>query len=346
MKFEIGYSLPREGESSLVDIVREHLPHVAEVYFAWVDVPSGRAPLPTEGRSRLEADLKALRGMGVSLNLLFNASCYGAEAFSRDLASRASAVLEHLHGLVGLDTVTTMSPLIASLVHQRAPGVRVRASVNMRLGTVAAFEQSAGLFDGYMMQREHNRDLARIEELSSWCRREGKTLHILASSACLPWCAVQTFHDNLVAHERELDPSDAYADHIPGSCHETYRDRCQWARFLDSTWIRPEDVHHYEPWFAQMKLATRMHASPRRVLRAYAEGRFAGNLAELMEPGLARAFTPFVWDNGRFPADWFDRVTAAGSAESRRAYCEEVMRRVLVNTSAAEASLEQRMETP
>ena len=335
MKFEIGYQLPREGSEPLVQVVRDYLPRVAEVYFAWVGAPSGRAPLPEEGREQLEEDLKTLRGMGVRLNLLFNASCYGPAAFSRSLAEEAAGIVEHLQGLVGLDCVTTMSPMIARTIRGRFPSVRVRASVNMRLGTVQAFEYVADVFDDFTMQREYNRDPARIEELSAWCRREGRSLHILANSGCLAWCAVQGFHDNLVAHEAELNEDDCLAGHIPGSCWDLYRGRANCVRFLQNTWVRPEDVHHYERWFPQMKLATRMHSQPRRVIRAYAEGRFAGNLADLLEPGHAAAFAPFVFDNSRFPADWFDRVTRPGPPKEMAEWYADVLRGVLVDTRAA-----------
>ena len=272
--------------------------------------------------------------MGVRLNLLFNASCYGPAAFSRRLAEEVVAVVEHLQDLVGVDVVTTMSPMIAKIVRSRFPSVRTRASVNMRLGTVQAFEYVAGLFDGFTMQREHNRDLARIIFLDE-AQNLGKGIGMLANSGCLAWCAVQPFHDNLVSHERDIDEAECFADHIPGSCWDLYRDRAGWARFLQNTWVRPEDVHYYAPWFSEMKLATRMHSQPRRVLRAYAEGRFAGNLADLLEPGHASAFAPFVFDNRRFPGDWFERVTRPGPPDEMAAWYAEVLRDVLVDTRAA-----------
>ena len=80
----------------------------------------------------------------------------------------------------------------------------VRASVNMRLGTVRAMEYVSHLFDSFYIQREYNRDLDRIDELREWAGRNGKRLYMLANSGCLLWCAVQTFHDNMVAHEAEV----------------------------------------------------------------------------------------------------------------------------------------------
>lgn len=332
MKFTVGYQLP-SGGASLVDTVREFREHLSEVFFAWPEVPSGRAPLAAEAREQLEADLRTLRQMGLRLNLLFNASCYGPGAFSRDLADSVAAIVEQVDRLVGLDSVTTMSPMIARLVKSRFPRVAIRASVNMRLGTVAAMEYVADLFDGFTMQREYNRDLVRLAEIKAWCDRRGKHLHLLANSGCLAWCAVQTFHDNLVSHEAEVDADGCMADTIPGSCWEHYGRRDRWVRFLRNTWIRPEDVRHYESFGVEMKLATRMHARLRRVVRAYAEGRYVGNLADLLEPGQASLFAPWVFDNRRFPADWFDRVTSPSTTEAEKdAYARQVLDQVLVDT--------------
>jgi collagenase-like PrtC family protease len=78
------------------------------------------------------------------------------------------SVIAHLQESSGLDLVTTTSLAIAKTVKEDFPGVEVRASVNMRLGTVKAMEYVATLFDSFYVQREYNRDLERIGELKQW----------------------------------------------------------------------------------------------------------------------------------------------------------------------------------
>ena len=129
--------------------------------------------------------------MGLKLDLLMNASCYGRVGFSRYLVNLVGSIVAHLWDIVGLDAVTTRSPLIARTVKQDFPGIDVRASVNMRLGTVKAFQYVADLFDSFYLQREYNRDIERIEELKEWCERAGKGLYMLANSGCLNFCSVQ-----------------------------------------------------------------------------------------------------------------------------------------------------------
>jgi len=173
MRFAIGYQLPEPGEAPFAALVEEYRPHVAEVYFPWVHSPSGRADLTRRrgyvdwaGQGRLEDDLRAIKAMGVGLDLLLNANCYGGRALSEHLRNEVASVLEHLGETVGgVDVVTTTSPMIAHVIRTHFPQVHVRASVNMRLGTVAAMAQQADLFDSYYLQRDCNRDLDHVRRL-------------------------------------------------------------------------------------------------------------------------------------------------------------------------------------
>jgi hypothetical protein len=339
VKFAVGYQLPDEGEPPFSALVREFSSCVEEVYFPWLDMPSGRSPMASasgfteaEAEAALMADLAEIRRAGVKLNLLMNASCYGPRAHSRGLQREVLAVVGRLSEAFGLDVVTTMSPFIAGAVKGAFPGIDVRASVNMRLGAESAMECVLDLFDSFHVQRELNRDLARLRELRAWAEERGKRLHILANSGCLAFCPVQTFHDNLVSHEREIDARDSVPSEHPALCWRFYGKRENWAAFLRNTWIRPEDVRRYEGLFPAMKLATRQHSDPRRVIEAYSSGRYAGNLCDLLEPGHARAFAPHVFDNSRFPPDWFERTSACGRRCAGCGYCAAVLDRVLVRT--------------
>ncbi|HAU37581.1 MAG TPA: hypothetical protein DCX07_07660 [Phycisphaerales bacterium] len=337
MKFSVGYQLAETGEESFVEIVREFREHVAEVYFAWVGQPSGRSPIGgREGEvdpqavERFEADLAELRRLGVKLDLLFNANCYGGEGIAKALEARVVGTIERAAAVAGsVETVTTTSPAIAHIVRKHFPNVRTRASVNLRIGTVEAMKHVAHLFDAYHVQRDYNRDLGRLRTLRQWADGAGKTLSILLNSGCLRFCAAQTFHDNLVAHETAVARSDNLDDFLPYACWTLLRDRANWPLVLQATWVRPEDLHHYDGLFDVGKLATRLHQRPHAVIRAYAQRRFRGNLLDLMEPGYSPAFAPWVIDNERIPGDFFDHVSACGGQCHRCDYCAAVLEQAL-----------------
>ena len=338
MKFAVGYQLPEDGEEPFIEVLRDYQDHIAEVYFPWMNVPTGRAALTSRrgfvdwtGQERLEQDLAAFKAMGVKLDLLLNANCYGGHAMSEYIENMVCSILEHLkRALGGVEVVTTTSLAIARTVKRHFEDVDVRASVNMRIGTVKGMAYVKGLFDSYHPQREHNRDLARLDELRAWTDANGKRLLMLANSGCFNFCSGQTFHDNMVAHEADIDETRNIRGWTPYVCWNNLKDRDNWVYILQNSWVRPEDIHHYEERFPVVKLATRQHANPRMVVHAYANRRFAGNLLDLFEPGHGPAIAPYVIDNTRFPDDWFERTTQCGHRCESCDYCRGVLEQVLV----------------
>lgn len=337
MRFSVGYQLP-DDDGSTVELVRDYREHVSEVYFAWVGQPSGRPPIgldssvpDLDAEAALRADLEALSEMGVDLVLLLNAACYGDEAISVGLERRTCSLISELAGRYRLTAVTTTSPFIARVVRSQFPRLKVRASVNMRIGTVKGMTYLRDYFDGFYMQREFNRDLGRIAELREWCDANGKELHILVNSGCLSFCSFQSFHDNLVAHQAGVATQNNVPMAYPSPCWEFLAQESNWVAFLQGSWIRPEDLPNYERWFSTAKLATRSHGNPRKVLNAYVSQRFRGNLLDLMEPGYGPLFGGLAIDNVRFPGDWFSRTSACDKRCNRCQYCSGVLREALVN---------------
>jgi collagenase-like PrtC family protease len=337
MKFAVGYPVACEPAESFVDLVRDYREHVAEVYLAWVGAPSGRAAAGQQhgyvdwsAQQRIEQDLLALRQMGIKLDILFNANCYGRHAVGRYLEGMVSSILEHLEGLgIGADIVTTSSLAVAHVVKKHFPRIEVRASVNMRIGTIEAMRYVSHLFDSYCIQRDVQRSVAYAGELKSWCDAHGKGLSMLANSGCLRCCPGQSFHDNMVAHEIEIDETANIPGWTPHVCWNLYRNRANWPALLQSTWVRPEDLGHYDDLFPVVKLATRMHAWPRLVLHAYSQRCHAGNLLDLLEPGFGPMFAPHIIDNTSFPADWFERTSTCDRRCQRCSYCAGVLQDVL-----------------
>jgi hypothetical protein len=327
-RFSVGYQPMTGAPDFFSDIVRDYREAVAEVYFAWPGDPSGRAPVADDAVEQTLGELGRMRGWGIRLNLLFNASCYGAEALSAALEDRVTARIRAMLDGPGLDAVTTLSPLIARTVRSRFPDIEVRASVNLRLGTVAALRYAAPFFDSYTVQREYNRDPTRLAELQAWAAGEGKTLVVLANSGCLNGCPFQSFHDNAVAHEREIGRRDDTRP-LATLCRSHYADCSHRADFLRGSWIRPEDVPAHRRIFGGLyKLATRLHERPCMVIGAYAGGRFHGNLADLMEPGHGLSFAPGIVANDAFPPDWFERSLCGDRSCEACRWCDEIWPRV------------------
>ena len=307
IKLAAGYQEPENGEL-FHEIILDYRDAVEEIYFSWCGTPSGRPGLPVtdwEQQERLEYELTQIRKAGLKLDLLFNANCYGADAVSEQLARECCGILHYLDSRELLpEIVTTASLFLARVIRREFRCMEIRASVNMRLDSTLALEFLGTLFDSFYIRRDLQRNLDTVAVFREWCDRHGKKMGILANSGCLRNCPAQTFHDNLVAHQRE-----AYGRvNLPESrmtfCMEHYRDPAHFCDFLKSAWIRPEDLHYYDTLADFVKIATRQHDAPRRVIAAYASRRYDGDLAALMEPNFSSIFAEangYV-DNRNFPA--------------------------------------------
>ena len=340
MKFSVGLKLYEGNKEKFSHIVEDYGDAVSEVFFSWQDVPNGRSAIATvhgytdwNAQARLEEELRAIKKMDKKLDLLFNANCYGKDSISEKLANNVISVIEYLNESVGgVDIVTTTSPTVAHVLKSRFPEIEVRASVNMRIGTVKGMEYVSDLFDSYHVQRDYNRNLEHLSELKQWAESNGKKLIMLANSGCFSFCSGQTFHDNLVAHEAEICEMNNIKDFMPYVCWKCLKDQKNWHMLLQNTWVRPEDIHNYEGLFDTVKLATRMHESPGLVIGAYSRGYYYGNTLDLFEPGFGRAIEPYIINNSAFPVDFFERTSKCDKKCHKCNYCKTVLEKVLFNT--------------
>lgn len=334
MKFSVGYRLPDEN-GSMVDVIRDFREDIAECYFAMPGDPSGRGALAVQhGALDMAAvgtfwnELREIVRMGVRPVLLYNAACYGKESISRAFESYILKNVHEVNDLLGVECITTTSPFVAGTIRAHFREIELRASVNMRLYSVSAIECLGGLFDSFYMAKELNRDIAALRRVKAWCDAQGKHIHLLANSGCLYHCPWQTDHDNRVAHEGEIVENDNVSQLYPSQCWGYIAQPENQARILQNTWIRPEDVDFYAGVTDVMKLATRMHDDPRRVIEAYVRRRCDGNLLTLFEPSYVPVLAGRIIDSSKFPADWIERVTACGHVCESCAYCRDIWARL------------------
>lgn len=340
MKFAVGFQLYDVGEEPFSSIVETYRDSISEVFFPWQDFATGRSAVATRhgftdwaAQSRTEEELKKIKAMGIKLDLLFNGNCYGQYAISERLANSVCSVVAHLEEIdCGVDIITTASPAIAHIVKKHFPKIEVRASVNMKIGTVKGMQYLSDLFDSFHVQRDYNRNIPHLKMLKEWADQNGKKLIMLANSGCFRDCSGQVFHDNLVAHESEVCEVENIKDFTPYVCWRALKDRKNWPMLLQNTWVRPEDLHNYEDIFDTVKLATRMHQFPGMVIDAYVRGKYYGNTLDLFEPGFGRAIAPYIMDNSAFPKDWFEKTANCDKQCHKCGYCEEVLKKLLLNT--------------
>ncbi len=308
MRFSVGYRAMQSD--ALIQKILQNRQKISEVYFAWAGFANGRNDqrfsaefAPWEATARMAEDLQTLSSAGVKLNVLFNAMCYGKDSLSKDFFNRIGQTVDWLGEQYALQSVTTTSPVIAKFIKTNFPQLDVRASVNMEIGTPEGMDYIADWFDSFYAKRELNRDFGKLRDLKAWCNANGKALHGLANSGCLNHCSAHVFHDSLVAHEREIAAMDnGYA--FTGVCKTFFAEAQNRTKVLERTnFIRPEDVNRYEGIFDSVKLATRVHPNPARIVQAYVErGTVSGNVLDILEPVHSADLYPYILENGKISA--------------------------------------------
>ena len=327
MKFQVGY----QDNRALIGYLLEHRGKVSEVYFPWGDFTTGRGIIPTETVKRhLADDLKRFSEAGIRLCLLLNGNCYGRHTLARSFFQKLGDTVDFLRGEYSLAGVTAASPLIARFLRNNFPGLEIRASVNMEIGTPEGVEYLEDYFDSFYLKREYNYDRTAILRMRDFCHARGKKMYLLANSGCLNFCSARTFHDNLVAHQHETAEMDnAFEFH--GECTVFLKKGNHRRELLAKTnFIRPEDVALYEEWCDGMKLATRTNFNPLAVVSAYFTGQWRGNLLELTEPAHSGVLLPEIVDSRRFPEDYAEKRLTCSRDCRTCGYCRKVQEQATV----------------
>lgn len=303
MKFSVGYQL--FPDNYFIENIIKRKDSISEVYFSWGDFPNGRNNqlkrldmTPWEAQEKQISDLKSLTTEGISINLLFNATCYGKGSQSRAFFEKVGDTVDFICNNYILKSITTTSPIIASFIKSNFSDIDVRASVNMGIGSIEGMKYTTNHFDSFYLKRELNRDFKKIRELKKWCEENGKSLYALANSGCLNNCSAHTFHDNLVAHESEIATMDNGFE-FKGICYDFLKIPQNLHALYDYTsFIRPEDIYLYEGIFTSMKLATRVNSDPIKILKAYIDDKkYIGSTLGLLEPNHTSLIYPYMLEN-------------------------------------------------
>ena len=334
-KFAVGHFLTEKPDdpASFRVLAERFADRLREVYFPWPGLSNARAKVydNPDDEARIAADLKYCREHGMKLDILANATCYGEEAFTEEQRLLIVDIIKKLDRM-GLypEIVTTTSPYIAKVFKTSFPDIEVRASVNMRLRNTLAFEYLAPLYDSYYICRDVQRDLPTFRKMAAWCRDHGKKMCMLANSGCVRNCPWQVFHETLLSHRFTDTFSEMESQKLELLCNHVFMEKKTYADFLRCTWIRPEDIHVFEPELETIKLSTREANYPIEIVEAYVNASYDGNLLRLMDPYHGLGFRPNRIDNKSFPADWVTSGIAGNCANNcvHCGKCEKILKQV------------------
>lgn len=161
------------------------------------------------------------------------------------------------------------------------------------------------------LDRSLNRRPRQLAALSNAIRRGWPNLRIelLANEGCLDHCPYRSTHEALIAAANGGLPMDTHRLNRDLACQRILNRSPH--RILAAPVIRPEDMGRYTAWADLIKLCGRTlgPAFATRTVSAYVEGRFDGNLLELLD---ASHWMAECWDlpNRSLPEDLLDRLLA------------------------------------
>ncbi len=158
----------------------------------------------------------------------------------------------------------------------------------------------------------------------------GKKLFMLANSGCLNFCSARQFHDNLVAHENEIEKRDNGAKFTSACSRFVGKEENRPGLLQHLNCVRPEEMQLFEPYVVAAKLATRVSPRPEAIVRAYMAGQYGGNLLELLEPSHGALLYPTIVDNSRLPADYCAHTAVCDKKCETCSYCKTALEQASV----------------
>lgn len=217
----------------------------------------------------------------------------------RGLASRKQAVIDRIRFIedIGVRTVTVAHPLIAELVREASPRIRIQVSTVSHIDTVTQvkiWRERYGITSvcGNLLK---NRSVRFLQREAAYCRRQGIELVLMVNEFCVnaggagrrAYGSHCIYRDScFLCHAgNKSRRDDELFDGFPMSrCIASRRTASAW---LKAFFIRPEDVAKYHSlgidWF---KITGRTGSTDYilKVAEAYLRRSWTGNLLGLWKP--------------------------------------------------------------
>ena len=224
--------------------------------------------------------IDAVHSQGLEFNYLLNSACFGNAEWTRRFHRELDKLLVWLTELK-VETLTISAPYLVQVVKKRFPHFKVKVGIYAQVDTVkrAKYWEDLGCDTINLESFSINRDFETLVKIREAVKAD---LVLIANHFCQPNCPYQVQHQNGHAHASGLNPT-FYIDYPLMQCQKNRLTHKEL--FLSAGWIRPEDIHRYEAiGYHTFKLLERNIPSDALVARAkaYHEGRYEGNLADLL----------------------------------------------------------------
>lgn len=339
----IQFDAPFLPDEDYTDFLAAHAPRLSAVYFSLFDelVPDARPQSLALDAETLANHLGKIPGP--SKFALLNSRFHLTQTYRAP--DRVVSLLRHLHEAGQLDGILFADGYLLRSLSDRDPELAARLeavpSVNCLLDTAPRIRAWLQLVSSthyrqptrLLLDRSLNHKPTKIRQLSKTF--PSRRLVLLANEGCLQNCPYKPAHDALMAATAQgLAPDDTFAVSRDLGCLRQFGEQ-PWLLF-SSPYLRPEDLTHLADVEPVIKICgrTRGPAFLTRALSAYMEGRFEGNLLELLDTPEALAHLLHI-DNSALPEDFYGMLAECDHDCDNCGICQELERRFVVRKEPA-----------
>ncbi len=241
--------------------------------------------LPQVDPDVFEGHVSCARQLGLRFNYVMNAPGFGGREQDPGWLREVSNFLQYLAGC-GVSGVTIAHPILLQFVKREFPDFRLNVSLIAGVDTVAAARKFEDLGVDVINLNPFtiNRDFDALRGIRRAVRCE---LELYANIPCLDHCPRRVAHYEYSGRaSQETGNPEVKQDPFLMRCSYTFLS--EPVEFLRSPFIRPEDVSAYrEVGMDILKLSDRTESTQFLLgtARAYAEGKYDGNLFDLIFRG-------------------------------------------------------------
>lgn len=333
------FDVPFTPEGDYPDFLADHQDRLSSVHFSLYDpaLADARQRMETHTRSNLVAGLVKLPD--TPKYLLVNARLHGPETyFDPARIAGTAASLKQLTDEASIQGIVFADPYYLQAVSDRHPEVakdlEAVPSINCLLDSSERVFAMLAMISKtefrlptkLVLDRSLNRNLKRLADTAESVKNVHPEiqLHLMANEGCLQACPYKLAHDSQVAMVVEGMCGDrTFAMNRELGCIRRFLQ--EPGQFLASPFIRPEDVHHYSGLADGIKLCGRNKGTDflKRVIAAYSDGKYMGNLLDLMD-AMGDMADRMDIPNDTLPPDFFEQVTNCNKACSACEWCESL----------------------
>lgn len=313
----------------------------------------GRAAfvLPKVDDERFKQHLDVIHSYNIKFLYTMNTATVNGKEYDEKFLNSVRKEVERLINL-GVDGFIVALPLFVKMIKKEHPDVEVSISSFSRIYNIREVEGYVNLgADTIIMHEDDNRNFELLESVAKYAKKHNADVELITNNSCLWGCPYRRTHDIISSVTSSEDgPKGVWFEYPILFCATDVRNDI--ANIIRMRWIRPEDLHYYEEiGIDRFKIAGRNKKTDWlvRVVKAYAERKYEGNLLDIVSYPQGRAvpkvleklgykdneyeiLTKVYVDNTAFPPNWlgyfkYNKCENRSCEECR--YCDMIAEKVI-----------------